>query len=177
VTIQVEFRFETRPYTGYVDPAFPIGAWIGSGRLLGNATGGVAQMNFLAQQSEAQRVTELYNIEQVAVSVDHNSTILAAMFTEQMDVLNPNVRATQVQRWRILLTSDSNDAIMSLGDLAGLPIWLGAPTDGGAAAGISFTFPNIDTRNYDVTVQGYIWGPRSMVAPGGPQRPPFGYMR
>jgi len=175
VAVFADFRFDTRPYSGYDDPSLPIGAWIASGAATGNATGGSLFMLFLCQIAETTRVTELFNLEQVAIHADVAATIPAVLRTEQMDVLNPNVRATEVQEWLLLLTSagSADSALQFIGGNQ-LPIWLGAPTDGDVDAGIQLEFPNVDLRVHHATIQGYMWGPRSIIAPGGPQRPPNG---
>jgi len=176
VTLFTTFRVNTRPYTGYVDPSLPIGAWIASGSATGNATGGSLFMAFLVQIAETQRVTELYNLEQLAVHIDELAIVRGIMRTEQMDVLNPNVRATEVQAWQLdLQAGESPDAALPLASSTVLPLWLGAPTDGDVDAGLQFEFANANGRVHHVTCQGYIWGPRCVVAPGGPQRPPFGF--
>lgn len=176
MTVFSTFRVDTRPYSGYADPSLPIAAWIASGTTTGNGTGGSLFMDFIVQVAETTRVTELFNLEQIAVHTDASGAIVGILRTEQMDVLNPNVRATEVQEWVLPLVANGvADSALNLNNLSGLPIWLGAPTDGDVDAGLQLEFLNVDTIVFHATLQGYMWGPRSVVAPGGPQRPPFGY--
>jgi len=176
VSIFADFRAETRPYSGYADPSLPIGSYIGSAVVQGDATGGSVFFTMLVQIAETTRVTELYNLEQLAIEVSSAVSVSAFVRTINMDTLAPNNRFAQIQRWFLPITTDGvGIAAMNLADAGGLPLWLGAPSSIGGDAGLRFQFVNVDGDNFLVTAQGYIWGPRSVIAPGGPQRPPFGY--
>lgn len=172
----VNFRTEVRPYSGYAERQFPIGAWIASGTLTGDASGGFVQANFLFQFGQQALVTEMYNLEQFSVDmgVAAAPSIQAELQTRNMDILAPG-RTIGVQRWQFALLSDgAGNSINQLADQAGLPIWLGAPHTPLLECGIRWQFVNALDQVFTITCQGYIWGSRSVLAPGGPQRPPFG---
>jgi len=174
------FRVETRPYSGYAEPAFPIASWIAQGSIIGNATGGSATIVLQISAGEATPVSEMYNLEQLHVDTQAPVTEQIIMATQFMDNLAPNRPAAE-QSWVIpLTTTGANDSVMALIQNAGLPIWLGAPLavfGAGVSSALTFEWQNVNLQASEVTAQGYIWGPRSVLAPGGPQRPPFGLFR
>lgn len=177
MTVQGDFRVEVKPYSGYDNPSLPIASWIASGTLTGDATGGAVQFTFLFQVAESDNVSERYDLEQLAIDVEIGTNVVVMMEAQGMEQLAFPSRNVEEQRWAMqVLTDGSGRAAVPLADLAGLPIWLGMPIFG-VDAGVRLRFLNIDTIVYNATLHGYIWGPRSVLAPGGPQRPPNGYFR
>lgn len=165
-----------RPYSGYVDPSLPIGAWIAAGDRLGDASGGFVQMNFLFQFGQQPLNPNLFNIERLTAEVSANTTQRANVQTRQMDNLAPG-RPVGVQRWDFVMTGDGvNNAIMDFASQAGMPMWLGQCQQALFECGFRVQFVNTNTLTYTVRAQGYVWGPRSILAPGGPQRPPNGFL-
>jgi len=179
MAVSANFRVDTRPFSGYADPALPIASWIAQGGVAGDASGGAVIMNFLFQQSADKRITEMYNVEQASLDTSDNLLRRVGLETLNMDALSPD-RPASPQKWFLDVNSVTgiSGTALNVRDLAGLPIWLGAPflPAGSSAAGLRFQFSNIDLILYAITVQGYIWGPRSVLAPGGPQRPPNGFL-
>jgi len=171
VTVSNEFRVEVRPYSGHVEPWLPTGSYIAEGGSIGDASGGSVFMNFLFAKEPDPRQSEMYNIEQMAMDVTPIGGVVRALFrTLQMDNLAPT-RIASPQKWQVELGTDLVDEhALNLSFLAGLPLWLGAPS-AATDCGVRFEFDNLDGTLYAVTIQGFIWGPRSVLAPGGPQRP------
>ena len=173
------FRVDTRPYTGYAEPGLPIGAWITQSGLAGDASGGIARMTFLFELEGGVRISELYNIEQISIDTSTAVGRDCILATLNMDALSPGRQASP-QQWH--MQTELNSGVGSaapLVDQAGLPLWLGAPAVDTPAGdkGFTLTLPNIDGVLYAATVQGYFWGPRSVIAPGGPRRPVGGFFR
>ena len=176
MTLIANFRTETRPYSGYEDPALPMGSWIASGALVGNGSGGFLVMNFLFQFGQQPHNSQLYNVERVAAEVSVGTTQQGHIETRQMDNLAPG-RPVGVQRWSFALTDDGADnAIIDLASQAGLPMWLGQCQEALLECGVRVQFTNTNLLTYTVALQGYFWGPRSILAAGGPQRPPNGFL-
>lgn len=182
MTVLAQFRVDTRPYSGYDDPAFPIASWISQGLVIGDASAGSANIDLLFVFAEGlAAITEMYNLEQLHVDTQVPTTEQILMRTQSMDNLAPNRPAAE-QSWLIPLTSTgANDTVMSLVQASGLPLWLGSPTivggGGNLDSGLRFEFQNVNLVVYEVSAQGYMWSTRSILAPGGPQRPPFGLFR
>lgn len=179
MSVSINFRVDMRPYSGYNDPAFPISGWIAQGGAVGDASGGnlIMDFNFMAGE-EIPRISELFNLEQISIDTASAVSEVILMETRNMDVLSP-ARAASPQKWAWITNAVlGNSAIRSDFVPKGpLPIWLGVPNQDAPSqeGGIRFTWTNVDLRLYAITLQGYRWGPRSVLAPGGPQRPPFGY--
>jgi len=171
VTVFTDFRIDTRPYSGYADPSLPIATYIAQGSTVGDASGGQMNIAFIFQDGDAPRTTEMYNLEQLAMDTSINAAALGTMRLLRMDSLSTN-RPAFGQSWSLLLPASqgSSENALGIGALA-LPLWFGAPNVDEGDALVRFIFSNVDLELYLVTIQGYIWGPRSVMAPGGPQRP------
>lgn len=177
MAVSGNFRVDTRPYSGYAEPSLPQAAWIAQAGIAGDASAGLLIINFLFQLSANRRVTESYNLEQISIDISDATDEDFLMSTLNMDSLSP-ARPASPQKWIWELGTDGeSDAALKADKMNGLPLWLGAPTipAGSSSAGLRFTTDNVNGRLYAITVQGYIWGPRSVLAPGGPQRPVNGF--
>lgn len=171
------FRVDTRPYTGYSDPGLPIGAWIAEAGIVGDVSGGIVRMNFLIELEGGVRISELYNLEQMAVDTSSATGRNIVLATINMDRLSP-ARQASPQKWKFQTLAGPAESALDVEHLAGLPLWFGAPDVDTPAGdkGFSLTFPNVDLLLYAATLQGYFWGPRSVLAPGGPRRPVGGFL-
>jgi len=177
MTVDTDFRVDTRPYSGYEDPGLPIASYIASGSSTGNGTGGNHLLSFLFQVAESDIVTERYNLEQFHIDIGVAASLIAIMSAQGMDHLAFPFRIAARQRWSLIVGSDGvADAAGAITEMSALPIWLGMPQPE-VDAGIRFQIPNVDLQVVTASIQGYIWGPRSILAPGGPKRPPDGYFR
>ena len=171
MSVTAAFRVDIRPYSAYDDPGLPVAAWIAQAGIAGDASGGTVLIDF-DFQLEAQPVSELYNLEQLAIDTDDSSAVDIMMQTQGMDQL-AQTRPASPQKWS--MTTDGvlgADSAVRLQDAkVGLPIWLGSPNNIDSNGTLRFIFLNSDGRLYAITAQGYMWGPRSILAPGGPRRP------
>lgn len=177
MSLTAAFDVITRPYSGYADPTLPIAAYIAQGVQTGDGSGGFLNLQFLFQLAAARDVSNLYNLEQFAVFSDQGVTIGANLDTVAMDHTGGPTVAF-LQRWNLLLTFAGLGLGVAapLSDQGALPLWLGRPQTG-VDAGVQFQFVNSPGDNFTAVIQGFIWGPRSVLADGGPQRPPSGYFR
>jgi len=179
MSVFVTTRVDIRPYSGYSDPSLPIAAWISQGTVTGDVTGGSVFITMIFELDETDfRLSQLYNLEQFSMDHDAPSAFAGLMTTRAMDRLSPQRDAAE-QRWGLVgVTDGANQAAVGIDALAGLPIWLGSPNeDFSVDSGLRFETPNVDARVVNVTAQGYVWGPRSVLAEGGPQRPANGFFR
>jgi len=174
VTVTGDFRVEIRPYTAYGDPSLPIALYIAEGGLVGDVSAGDVFMDFIFKFADEAHSGQLYNLEQLASDSDHTVSQEALMSTINMDRLAPT-RDASAQRWRLQLVDVNGllNPVNALGSVSGglLPLWLGAPSPTEGKSALRMQFPNEDGVAYFAQIQGYIWGPRSVLAPGGPQRP------
>jgi len=170
VAVAGEFRVDVRPYSAYDDPSLPVAAWIGQGGIAGDASGGNVQMTFLFQRSDDAQISELFNLEQLAADTTAGGNHSGQMETVAMDTLAPN-RLGSPEIWGLSFVSSFGRAALEMNDVSVLPLWLGSPNREEGNGGIRFTFANVDLRLFAVRIQGYMWGPRSVLASGGPRRP------
>lgn len=177
MTIRTNFRTEMRPFTGYDDPALPVGAWVAQGSITGDVSGGFVQMTFLFQFGQQEHNSQLYSVERAYIEVGEAAVTDHVGFiqTRNMDRMAPG-RAL-FQRWAIrTLTDGSNNSVSAFASQAGFPMWLGQPFAALLECGVEVQFENINLAGFACVLQGYVWGPRSIIAPGGPQRPPNGFL-
>lgn len=172
MSVSVDFRVDIRPYTAYEDPSFPIAAWIAQGGLAGDASGGTVFMFFRFQLDEDAQISELFNLEQISFDVTSATNRDFLLETVNMDTLSQNRRASP-QRWQFITEGITTLAEGATELLKGsiLPVWLGTPNREEGDAGLRILSANIDLMLYAATLQGYMWGPRAILAPGGPRRP------
>lgn len=177
MTVSDTFRIEYRPFSGFNDPRLPIAAYIAQGGSVGDVSGGSVLMAFQFSGT-GPRVSEMYNLEQLAVDTSADAADQLLMTTQGMDQLAPT-REASPQKWHFATVGDSvaESAVQLLFAGSALPVWLGAPNSEGEGSSLRFEFANTNLRLYAVTIQGYVWGPRSVLADGGPQRPLGGMFR
>ena len=171
MVVTADFRVDVRPYSGYSNPSLPIASWIAEGGVVGDASGGSVFMNFLFQPDGQANVSEMYNLEQLAMDSSGDATRQMTLQTLGMDQLSVNRPATD-RRWMFEVDNVTQVAIGALNIRSTmLPLWLGAPNRDEGDAGLRFVTQNVDLLFLFVSIQGYMWGPRSVMAEGGPQRP------
>ena len=173
MTVSNTFRVDVRPYSGYNDPSLPVASWIAQGGSVGDASGGVVIQNFFFKLDDDAQISELFNLEQIAADTSTSSGVNGTLEILQMDSLAPN-RLVSNRVWAFGVTavgSPQGVSAIFLDRITMLPLWLGAPNRAEGDAGIRIRYPNTDLLLYQTTLQGYMWGPRSVLAEGGPRRP------
>jgi len=171
MTVSGDFRIDVRPYSGYVEPSLPIAAYIGQGSLIGDASGGTINFSFVYQRNDDAQISEMFNLEQLAMDSSLNDFLPVTMRLVAMDSLSQN-RPAFGQIWSLELDAISGSTDTALSSRRPqLPLWFGSPNRDEGDGLVRFTTVNTDLALYAVTIQGYMWGPRSVLAPGGPQRP------
>jgi len=175
VAVSGEFRVDVRPYSAYEDPGLPVAAYIAQAGLAGDASGGDLFIDFLFKRSDDEFVSELFNLELVSIDTTVETARNFMISTLNMDSLAPN-RPASPQKWRVRTQAAPGGTAMDAAAPMNnqLPFWLGSPNRSEGNGGLRFQTPNVDTILYAVTIQGYVWGPRSVLAPGGPRRPGTG---
>lgn len=176
MTIVVDIPIRRLPYRGYDDPSLPVGIWWGSGVLVGDASGGTQQIRFLAKVEGDPVSGDMLNLEQIMAFVSTSTATSAFLspvgFSPSREL--PGVDALYRFQLDNLSSALGNSAIGH--EHPKLPIFIGA-TRGGAdtLSTIAFGITNLTaTDSLSVSMMGYIWEARSLLAPGGLQRPPNG---
>ena len=132
--------------------------------------GGFREVDIVFQLSTAAALdSQLYNLEQLDIRSTAASDVDVML---RVLVMDPPMLSDR----RIGFT---------LGNLTGLGrgitptdqrglrgLWFGTPAQIGTSGLVAIQMVNQDTHTLHVSAQGYIWGARSVMADGGPQRPP-----
>jgi len=165
-----------RRFSGYLDPRYPEGQWLGSVTVSGDASGGnlVASLIF-AEGTDTFLNTRFFTLEELGLSVSGTDT--GAQAQVATDNLGRDGPAAFQHRMIILLQSDSTAGVIQPfpRDLFNFPIVLGAMRVPLVATRLLARLPNPGVGD-DVRLEaaGYWWGSRAILVDGGPQRPPTG---
>lgn len=173
MTIVANFPFRRLPYRGYDDPSLPVGIWWGSGTVVGDASGGTAQVRFEFAAEGVPVSGDIFNLEQLSV-------LLSVLANEDGFLttvgLAPASNLPAFDRiWALELGaigSGSGNSALSF-NRPQLPLFLGTrrgDVDDVALLAVGVDNPTV-TDSLSASAMGYIWEARSILAPGGPQRP------
>lgn len=128
---------------------------------------------FIQFKAEGDAINgRLYNIEQV--NVFHSNTALktGSIGVNNFETLGPVGLVNQQYRYTLRDNSDGVSAMDQSDMYFPLPLFLGASAPvPSLSAAVQFGVNNIDLTQLTVTIQGYIWEPRSLLAAGGLRRP------
>lgn len=179
MTALAQNLYENFPWRGYDDPSMPEAAWWGSVVVTGDASGGsmIAQIDFKLEGVPLSG--DIFNLEELNASIGVSASRLGSLVAVGM---GPRQGASFVDRLYSVVLKDSNPQLV-IASLAGgkgggdsmlnLPAMIG--TVRGSPDDIGTLRLSMDNEGVGValtmTAFGYRWGPRSMLAPNGPQRP------
>jgi len=167
MSVALIVKVRRRSWNGYREQAFPTGYWIGAGRVEGDGTGGTALFVAVFNPGSAQKVNQWYSLEQLTMFDFENAPRAISVEANNFDDDILGIKAWMVNSF----SAGANAAIALQDSRAG--IFLGNQRASGTQLDIRLTKSNA-AFNWDVIMEGYIWGPRSLSAPGGFQRPPTG---
>ncbi len=165
---------ESRRYSGWTDPRYPIGYWQASLTLVGDASGGLFSIDLLFQPAfPAFLNSQMYSVERFGISSNEDADRVV-----RLAAINMNGPANQPagHAYAIsLLTSSSVASGGATGSALNLVPWfLGSQRQAGTSASLSLITLNSDLISFTLDAEGYRWSPRSVLVDGGPQRPPTG---
>jgi len=161
-----------RMWRGYDDPGLPVGAYIGNNVLIGDVTGGLNQIDFIFKREFAPADGRFYNIEQLNVFHTIATFVNGGLEVRNFETLGPFLIGAREWRFDLLDNGNANATISSYVAGIPLPLFIGQTSRlQSLDSVVSFTVPNINVVVHSVTIQGYIWEPRSILAPGGLRRP------
>jgi len=161
-----------RPWRGFDEPQLPTQWWVIYGTVLGDSSGGSriidAYFGYAAQALNSRSYSlETWNAidtENVARGVQVNFISFDGVggFAH-----SPNLDFPMVV----------SDGIARTDRKINIPVWIGQPATTVANAQLRVTVPNTNGATFSYVAGGYVWSPRSMMAPGGFQRPMQGIYR
>ena len=159
-----------RMWRGYDDPGLPVGAYIGNFVTVGDDTGGTNIVAFHFKFESAPADGRFFNIEQLSVFLANGIAITNGFLRVlAFEALGPFIIGER--QYRFQLASGLPASLIGF-DYPSMPLFLGQSSrlvtaDSVVQVG---TF-NQDLTAWSATIQGYIWEPRSILAPGGLRRP------
>lgn len=167
MSVEADIDVVRLPYNGWVEPALPVGQWQAQGQLSGDASGGFSVINVIFARVQAAPNEQLYNIEQMNVRNNGTTTDRGIMNVINMWAVDGGSTTFGIP----LIAADTSGGLQL--DVSGLnlPIWLSSQQDNVSQAECEFVFDNVNGIVNRITMQGYVWNPRSILAEGGPQRP------
>jgi len=169
MAVQTNFRIDQLPWAGYDEPGLPTGAWVAEGTVTGVDGVGSQVIGILIQLASDPLSSRLYNMEQVILSKTASTDEVVGCRINNMGHLTPD-RPLSQRNFSIPMIVAGADFSANNPTLS-RPIFLGAPSGAGLECGLSFRIDDAAAIVLIVSVQGYIWEPRSLLAPGGLRRP------
>ena len=164
-----------RRFSGYLDPRYPEGQWLGSVTVSGDGSGGTLTGSIIfARATESRLNSRIYSLEEIGASISGTDT--QDQIRISTDNLGRDGPAAFQHRFVLLLSEGGTGTIQIFPrDLALLPILLGAMRVPLVNTRILATMINPGVGDdFRFEAAGYWWGSRSVLVDGGPQRPPQG---
>lgn len=175
MSVTGEVFAKKRPFGAYENPAFPTGLWVARGEVTGDATGGANTLDVFFAGSVQPRTQEAFSIEQLSVTYSSGtSDETLQLVTVNLDPdLSGKDLANAAQFWAVQMldVSVAGIHIDAVAAAALQGVFLGRQDAANSACGLSFIKANVNLQVMAVRVQGYVWGPRAVSIPSGPQRP------
>jgi len=171
MTISAMTTVTPRLWRGWDDPGLPVGAYIASQFVVGDAGGG-AMIVFFDFAGEGEPVSgRFYNIEQITSHHNSAANVGGSMQSSNWESIGPTFLSDRI--WATNYTTDGiTDTGLSYERLPPMPIFLGKPQpDPDLPSSFSFRIPNVLNQTLTAMIQGYIWEPRSVNVEGGLRRP------
>ena len=165
-----------RRFNGFSDPRMPIGFWAGQGIVTGTATGGSSFINFILAPAQANRLSLMFSLEQLTCKTSDVTATSAVLDVAGCDEMSTRFSVIRPEVAFVLeAVADPSFATIRADMLPGLRgIWLGEQIDPTIGMSMNVGTPNINLEVFSARAQGYVWNPRSVLADGGPGRPPTG---
>lgn len=171
MTVTTFITIQPRPWRGSDDPGLPAASFLAQGFAIGDASGGVNQVVFRFNLLTSAASARFYNLEQIETHHTVSTSTSVAMFTLNFDQVGNTT--LQARHWGWGIESNGNSrATINYTRFPPLPLFLGQATRlGSQQTSLTIQVPNTDTITFVATIQGYVWDPRSVQAPGGLRRP------
>jgi len=168
---------ESRRYSGWVDPRYPIGYWQAALALTGDASGGSLGIDLVFQLATSPGLnSQLYSVERFGITIGDDSNRVVRLAAVNMSGPSNEGFSHEYAIDTNTFTNITGVAVRG-GELTMLPWFLGSQRIAGTTASLSLGTQNKDAVVFKLEAEGYRWGARSVLVDGGPQRPPTGPYR
>ncbi len=165
---------ESRRYSGWIDPRYPIGYWQAALTVTGDASGGLLAIDLVFQGATALLLnSQMYSVERVGVTASNNVARVVSLAAVNM--AGPANQGF-LNQYAIAMSPHTHGGGSAInGDqLTFLPWFLGSQRTPAITASLSMITTNTDLIVFTFEAEGYRWASRSVLVDGGPQRPPTG---
>lgn len=174
MSIITQLPVQRRFFAGYDNPSLPIGTWRGLQTVTGDGSGGFAEVDLILNLAAAPRDANFYSLEHffwTTNDIAGNRGILLSLLNLETALAN--------RRFSLFATIVVDTTIQALDPRSYgiLPIFMGSQVSSGVTVAVAAAVDNINSAVTFFGAEGYIWGPRSINAPGGPSRPLQGLYR
>jgi len=170
VSTEVTVPIVQRPWRGYDEPGLPVGMWVAQGTIIGDGSAGFTQVSFNFHTALQALSGRFFNLEQLEVHRNDDAAALGALTLVNFDLAPIGVPNRVIQM--SLSPTDSQTDAAALDNVAvDLPLFLGRTIAAGLATQLIISGINVNAVSLNAMGQGYIWEPRSTLAPGGLRRP------
>lgn len=164
-----------RPFRGYADTGLPAGFWVFENVVVGDGSGGVAEVAVQFQAGGRSAPSLYWSLEQINVhSTDNATTRQVQMLVSNMDPIPPLGPAINLARaWALTLAiTPVTSALVDRDNPA--PVFLGAPRDNALESSLRIADTNTLGAVLTLHAQGYFWSPGGINSEGGIRRPADG---
>ena len=178
MTVVGTIQVESRRFSGWLDPRYPIGFWQAALIVTGDATGGLVSVELVFQTADGpERLnSQMYSVERIGVTTstggDRDARIGALNMGGPSNLGFSHSYAVFLQS-----LSGGQGTALDARFLTLIPWFLGSQRLPGIVANLSVSLANFDTELVKFEAEGYRWDARSVLVDGGPQRPPTGLYR
>jgi len=177
MAVVAEIVVESRRYSGWIDPRYPIGYWQAALTVVGDATGGNLGISLVFQSALAVSLnSQLYSVERLSIVAEDSINRIVKLSGVNMG--GPaNLGFTHEYAVSLEVITGPGGTAVRGQDMAFLPLFLGSQRIPGITASLSLLTSNTNDTVFRLEAEGYRWSPRSVLIDGGPQRPPTGLYR
>lgn len=178
MSVITQIVVESRRYSGWIDPRYPIGYWQAALTIVGDATGGVVGLDLVFQGASPPTLnSQMYSVERLGLTQGNSGN--RQIRISAINMAGPANQGFLHEYTFLMLGQDTglNKSAIRADMLSILPWFLGSQRTRGITASLSAVLPNVDGIGFTFEAEGYRWGARSVLVDGGPQRPPTGPYR
>jgi len=177
MALAAQIVVESRRYSGWLDPRYPIGFWQAALAVTGDASGGRIAIDLVFQDALTSRLnSQMYSVERFGIRTDDE--VNRDMQISAINMGGPTNRGFDHSYAVEVLAIGGTGRAAVRAEMLGLTPWfLGSQRTPAITASLSLVADNVDTIQYTFEAEGYRWSARSVVVDGGPQRPPTGIYR
>ena len=171
MSVAVSDAISIRPWRGYDDPGLPVGMYFAQNAVTGDGTGGNMTVIFEFKGESEPVSGRFFNLEQMEAHRSGGTAVAGGLQATNFETLGP---VGLVNRNWLMRIEDNSNGVSPISEenYLHLPIFIGSAAPvASLAAQLEVSIANVDLTSFVVTIQGYIWEPRSIQAEGGLRRP------